>query len=172
MKSLKKCGRNRQVVILTNQEGNWCKYLGYGLILYTDRLYTLFSKFSSNFQNILTFVTTLLRINKISKKYKFLAHFIHFLNIFRQVYQRGSQKEGSPHYVFLYSEDDQSEDEEHFPLKARNSTEPVPRKIQVINVQIQSEDTLQALALRYHCSVSRFIVLQKFTQIVDKANSF
>ncbi|XP_011498634.1 PREDICTED: lysM and putative peptidoglycan-binding domain-containing protein 4 [Ceratosolen solmsi marchali] len=70
------------------------------------------------------------------------------------VYQRGNQKEGSPHYIFLYSEDDQSEDEDHFPLKQRSRKLALPRKIQVINVQIQSEDTLQALALRYQCTIS------------------
>jgi hypothetical protein len=81
--------------------------------------------------------------------------------LFRQiVYQRGNQKEGSPHYIFLYSEDDQSEDEEHFPLKKRNRKPALPRKIQVINVQIQSEDTLQALALRYQCSVSDCMLLK------------
>ncbi|XP_032454857.1 lysM and putative peptidoglycan-binding domain-containing protein 3 [Nasonia vitripennis] len=69
-------------------------------------------------------------------------------------YQRGNQREGSPHYVFLYSEDDQSEDEEVFPMKDRNSKPALPRKVEVINVKIQSDDTLQALALRYHCTIS------------------
>ncbi|XP_014205221.1 lysM and putative peptidoglycan-binding domain-containing protein 3 [Copidosoma floridanum] len=72
----------------------------------------------------------------------------------RQIaYQRGNQTESSsPHYVFLYSEDDQSEDEEQLlSLKVRH---PQLRKVEVINVQIQSDDTLQALALRYRCSIS------------------
>lgn len=69
------------------------------------------------------------------------------------VYHRGNQRDGSPHYVFLYPDDDQSEDEEHFSLQPKNSS-TLPRKIEVINVQVQSEDTLQALALRYHCKVS------------------
>ncbi|KAJ8673727.1 hypothetical protein QAD02_004989 [Eretmocerus hayati] len=69
-------------------------------------------------------------------------------------YQRVNQKEGSPNYVFLYSEDDQSEDEEIFPLKTRNISRKLPRKVEVIKVEIQSEDTLQALALRYGCNIA------------------
>lgn len=54
----------------------------------------------------------------------------------------------------MYSEDDQSEDEEVFPMKDRNFKPALPRKVEVINIQIQSDDSLQALALRYHCTVS------------------
>lgn len=64
--------------------------------------------------------------------------------------------------MFLYSEDDQSEDEEVFSLKDRNPNRDLPRKVEVINVLIQSEDTLQALALRYHCTVSSYILLNSF----------
>lgn len=85
---------------------------------------------------------------------------------YRQVaYQRGNQKEASPHYVFLYSDDEGSENEE-YPMKV-SSSESRPRKIEVINVEIQSEDTLQALALRYRCSVSTFLLLKNNLQTND-----
>lgn len=69
------------------------------------------------------------------------------------VYQRGNQKEGSPHYVFLYSDDENSGDEENFPLQPRTGSTSTPRKVEVINVLVKPEDTLQALALRYRCTV-------------------
>lgn len=73
---------------------------------------------------------------------------------FRQmVYQRGNQRDGSPHYVFLYSDDENSGDEENIPLQQRNKPTSLPRKVEVINVPLKSEDTLQALALRYRCTV-------------------
>ncbi|KAL0132212.1 hypothetical protein PUN28_000178 [Cardiocondyla obscurior] len=64
-------------------------------------------------------------------------------------YLRG--RESSPHYVFLHS-DDESSTEEDISLQTIKRSTP-SRKIQVINVQIKPEDTLQALALRYRCTV-------------------
>lgn len=69
------------------------------------------------------------------------------------MYQRGNQRDASPHYVFLYSDDEYSEDEENIPLQNRNHAH-APRKVEVIKIEVQSEDTLQALALRYRCTVS------------------
>ncbi|XP_043467762.1 lysM and putative peptidoglycan-binding domain-containing protein 3 isoform X1 [Leptopilina heterotoma] len=69
------------------------------------------------------------------------------------VYQRGNQRDASPHYVFLYSDDEYSEDEENIPLQNRNHAH-APRKVEVIKIEVQSEDTLQALALRYGCTIS------------------
>ncbi|XP_051154068.1 lysM and putative peptidoglycan-binding domain-containing protein 3 isoform X2 [Leptopilina boulardi] len=69
------------------------------------------------------------------------------------VYQRGNQRDASPHYVFLYSDDECSDDEENILLENRNHSH-APRKVEVIKVEIQSEDTLQALALRYGCTIS------------------
>ncbi|XP_071641451.1 uncharacterized protein [Temnothorax longispinosus] len=61
-------------------------------------------------------------------------------------------RESSPHYVFLHSDDESSTDEDNISLRAIKR--PISlRKIQVINVQIKPEDTLQALALRYRCTV-------------------
>ncbi|KZC06292.1 PREDICTED: lysM and putative peptidoglycan-binding domain-containing protein 3 [Dufourea novaeangliae] len=77
------------------------------------------------------------------------------------VYQRGNQREGSPHYVFLYSDDDNSEDDDNIPLQPRNKTESVPRKVEVINVPLKTEDTLQALALRYRCTISELKRINK-----------
>ncbi|KAI4487468.1 PREDICTED: lysM and putative peptidoglycan-binding domain-containing protein 4 [Polistes canadensis] len=77
------------------------------------------------------------------------------------VYQRGNQKEGSPHYVFLYSDDENSGDEENFPLQPRTSTTSSPRKVEVINVIVKPEDTLQALALRYRCTISELKRINK-----------
>ncbi|XP_015179841.1 PREDICTED: lysM and putative peptidoglycan-binding domain-containing protein 4 [Polistes dominula] len=77
------------------------------------------------------------------------------------VYQRGNQKEGSPHYVFLYSDDENSGDEENFPLQTRTSTTSSPRKVEVINVIVKPEDTLQALALRYRCTISELKRINK-----------
>ncbi|XP_031833503.1 lysM and putative peptidoglycan-binding domain-containing protein 3 [Nomia melanderi] len=77
------------------------------------------------------------------------------------VYQRGSQREGSPHYVFLYSDDETSEDEDNIPLQPRKKTASLPRKVEVINVQLKSEDTLQALALRYRCTISEIKRINK-----------
>ena len=70
------------------------------------------------------------------------------------MYQRSSQREGSPHYVLLYSEDENSEDEENIPLQLHHHHASPPRKVEVINIQLKPEDTLQALALRYRCTVS------------------
>ncbi|KAF7397427.1 hypothetical protein HZH68_008649 [Vespula germanica] len=77
------------------------------------------------------------------------------------VYQRGNQKEGSPHYVFLYSDDENSGDEENFPLQPRTSSTSSPRKVEVINVIVKPEDTLQALALRYRCTISELKRINK-----------
>lgn len=72
---------------------------------------------------------------------------------FRQtIYLRG--RESSPHYVFLHSDDESGTDEENISLQTIKRPTSL-RKIQVINVQIKPEDTLQALALRYRCTVSR-----------------
>lgn len=69
------------------------------------------------------------------------------------VYQRGNQRDTSPHYVLLYSDDEYSEDEENIPLQNRNHAH-APRKVEVIKVEVQPEDTLQALALKYGCTIS------------------
>ncbi|XP_043278438.1 lysM and putative peptidoglycan-binding domain-containing protein 3 [Venturia canescens] len=69
------------------------------------------------------------------------------------VYQRGTQREGSPHYVFLYS-DDENDGEEDIPLEPRNRGKTVPRKVEVIKVSLKPDDTLQALAVRYRCTIS------------------
>lgn len=69
----------------------------------------------------------------------------------QMVYQRGNQRDGSPHYVLLYSDDENSGNEESIPLQ--KTTKSLPRKLEVINVPLKSEDTLQALALRYRCTV-------------------
>lgn len=71
----------------------------------------------------------------------------------QMVYQRGNQREGSPHYVFLYSDDEHSGTEDNIPLQPHTKITTLPRKVEVINVQLKSEDTLQALALRYRCTV-------------------
>ncbi|XP_071868706.1 lysM and putative peptidoglycan-binding domain-containing protein 3 [Bombus fervidus] len=77
------------------------------------------------------------------------------------VYQRGNQRDGSPHYVFLYSDDENSGDEENIPLQQRNKPTSLPRKVEVINVPLKSEDTLQALALRYRCTISELKRINK-----------
>lgn len=64
-------------------------------------------------------------------------------------------RESSPHYVFLHSDDESSADEDNISLQTIKRPTLLRRKIQVINVQIKPEDTLQALALRYRCTVSR-----------------
>ncbi|CAD6208229.1 GSCOCG00010481001-RA-CDS [Cotesia congregata] len=66
-------------------------------------------------------------------------------------YQRGNQRDKSPHYVFLYSDDEV--DDEEVPLQVRKH-KSTPRKVEVIVVNLKPEDTLQALALRYHCTIS------------------
>jgi len=67
------------------------------------------------------------------------------------IHQRG--REGSPYYVSLHSDDESSTDEDSIALQTiKRST--LGRKIEVINVQVKPEDTLQALALRYRCTVS------------------
>jgi len=72
--------------------------------------------------------------------------------IFRQmIHQRG--REGSPYYVSLHSDDESGTDEDSIALQTiKRSTSG--RKIEVINVQVKPEDSLQALALRYRCTVS------------------
>ncbi|CAK9808461.1 LysM and putative peptidoglycan-binding domain-containing protein 3 [Anthophora plagiata] len=77
------------------------------------------------------------------------------------VYQRGNQRDGSPHYVFLYSDDENSGDEDTIPLQQRNKSTSLPRKVEVINVPLKSEDTLQALALRYRCTISELKRINK-----------
>ncbi|XP_076665841.1 lysM and putative peptidoglycan-binding domain-containing protein 3 isoform X2 [Andrena cerasifolii] len=77
------------------------------------------------------------------------------------VYQRGNQREGSPHYVLLYSDDEHSGDESNIPLQARIKAASLPRKVEVINVPLKSEDTLQALALRYRCTISELKRINK-----------
>ncbi|KOC64804.1 LysM and putative peptidoglycan-binding domain-containing protein 3 [Habropoda laboriosa] len=77
------------------------------------------------------------------------------------VYQRGNQRDGSPHYVFLYSDDENSGDEDNIPLQQRNRSTSLPRKVEVINVLLKSEDTLQALALRYRCTISELKRINK-----------
>ncbi|XP_058792312.1 lysM and putative peptidoglycan-binding domain-containing protein 3 [Phymastichus coffea] len=78
----------------------------------------------------------------------------------RHAYQRGNQKESSPYYVFLYSDDEKSENDE-YPMQKEISSERTPRKIEVINIEVQSEDTLQALALRYQCTISELKRINK-----------
>lgn len=68
------------------------------------------------------------------------------------MYQRGGQREGSPHYVLLYSDGENSGDEESVPL--RTVSQSPPRRVEVIKIQLQPDDTLQALSLRYGCTVS------------------
>ncbi|XP_076235583.1 lysM and putative peptidoglycan-binding domain-containing protein 3 [Calliopsis andreniformis] len=77
------------------------------------------------------------------------------------VYQRGNQREGSPHYVLLYSDDENSGGEDNIPLQPRTKTASLPRKVEVINVPLKSEDTLQALALRYRCTISELKRINK-----------
>lgn len=77
------------------------------------------------------------------------------------VYQRGNQKESTSHYVFLYSDEENSADEETILLQPRSRTTSSPRKIEVINVQLKSDDTLQALALRYRCTISELKRINK-----------
>ncbi|XP_078034844.1 uncharacterized protein LOC144468912 [Augochlora pura] len=77
------------------------------------------------------------------------------------VYHRGNQREGSPHYVFLYSDDEASQDEDDIPLQPRNKTASLPRKVEVINVQLKPEDTLQALAVRCRCTISELKRINK-----------
>ncbi|XP_053986172.1 lysM and putative peptidoglycan-binding domain-containing protein 3 [Hylaeus volcanicus] len=77
------------------------------------------------------------------------------------VYQRGNQRDGSPHYVFLYSDDENSGNEDNIPLQSCTKVKSLPRKVEVINVQLNSEDTLQALALRYRCTISELKRINK-----------
>ncbi|XP_071560109.1 lysM and putative peptidoglycan-binding domain-containing protein 3 isoform X1 [Temnothorax nylanderi] len=74
-------------------------------------------------------------------------------------------RESSPHYVFLHSDDESSTDEDNISLRAIKRPTSL-RKIQVINVQIKPEDTLQALALRYRCTISELKRINK----IDKEN--
>ncbi|XP_015584751.1 lysM and putative peptidoglycan-binding domain-containing protein 3 [Cephus cinctus] len=75
-------------------------------------------------------------------------------NIRQSAYIRSGQRESSPHYVLLYSDDENSGDEENIPLKPQTHTSSPPRKVEVIKIQIKPEDTLQALALKYRCTIS------------------
>lgn len=77
------------------------------------------------------------------------------------VYQRGNQREGSPHYVLLYSDEENSGDEEGIPMQPCRRNASQPRKVEVINVQLKSDDTLQALALRYRCTISELKRINK-----------
>ncbi|XP_012055039.1 PREDICTED: lysM and putative peptidoglycan-binding domain-containing protein 3 [Atta cephalotes] len=74
-------------------------------------------------------------------------------------------REGSPYYVFLHSDDEGSTDED-ISLQTIKRPTSLCRKIQVINVQIKPEDTLQALALRYRCTISELKRINK----IDKEN--
>lgn len=76
------------------------------------------------------------------------------------VYQRGNQRDGSPHYVLVYSEDENSGDEGNITLQPLIKTTSLPRKVEVINVPLNSQDTLQALALRYRCTVRMTIKIK------------
>lgn len=69
---------------------------------------------------------------------------------FRQICQRGSQREGSPSYVLLHSDEENDVDEDVITLANINRT----TSYNIMNLQIKSDDTLQALALRYRCTVS------------------
>ncbi|KAK0161332.1 hypothetical protein PV327_009813 [Microctonus hyperodae] len=80
-------------------------------------------------------------------------------------YQRGNNRDGSPHYVFLYSDDDNDDDDddddnnylEQIPLqshKAKSGANIYPRKVEVITVTLKPDDTLQALSLKYRCTIS------------------
>ncbi|KAF7997497.1 hypothetical protein HCN44_006068 [Aphidius gifuensis] len=73
------------------------------------------------------------------------------------VYQRGNNQtpDSSPHYVFVYDDDDEdNSDEETIILQLRSQPKTQPRKIEVINVSLTSDDTLQSLSLRYRCTIS------------------
>ncbi|XP_018339793.1 PREDICTED: lysM and putative peptidoglycan-binding domain-containing protein 3 [Trachymyrmex septentrionalis] len=74
-------------------------------------------------------------------------------------------RESSPYYVFLHSDDEGSTDEDNISLQTIKRP-TLCRKIQVINVQIKPEDTLQALALRYRCTISELKRINK----IDKEN--
>ncbi|XP_011876188.1 PREDICTED: lysM and putative peptidoglycan-binding domain-containing protein 4 isoform X1 [Vollenhovia emeryi] len=74
-------------------------------------------------------------------------------------------RESSPHYVFLHSDEESSADEDGISLHAIKRPASL-RKIQVINVQVKAEDTLQALALRYRCTISELKRINK----IDKEN--
>ncbi|KYM97484.1 PREDICTED: lysM and putative peptidoglycan-binding domain-containing protein 3 [Cyphomyrmex costatus] len=75
-------------------------------------------------------------------------------------------RESSPHYVFLHSDDEDSADEDIISLQTIKRPTSLRRKIQVINVQVKPEDTLQALALRYRCTISELKRINK----IDKEN--
>ncbi|XP_029169297.1 lysM and putative peptidoglycan-binding domain-containing protein 3 [Nylanderia fulva] len=85
-------------------------------------------------------------------------------NTRQMIHQRG--RESSPHYVFLHSDDENSTDEENISLQIIKKSTSSRRKIQVINVQIKPDDTLQALALRYRCTISELKHINK----IDKEN--
>ena len=170
MTSPRKCGRNRVAVqvIHTNQRGKSAR-LGYVFfLLLTDC--ALFSFSSTRYTHVI--VTLLLMLKESTCKIKFFIRFLLLFQLCRHAaYQRGSQREGSPHYVFLYSEDESEDEGQALPLETRNRTQTFPRKVEVINVQVQSEDTLQALALRYRCTVSSTISKVKYLFRITKNSS-
>ncbi|XP_011646745.1 uncharacterized protein LOC105433251 isoform X2 [Pogonomyrmex barbatus] len=70
----------------------------------------------------------------------------------QMIHLRG--RESSPYYIFLHSDDESSTEEDGISLQTIKSVSLRYHKIEVINVQIKPEDTLQALALRYRCTIS------------------
>ncbi|XP_032667115.1 lysM and putative peptidoglycan-binding domain-containing protein 3 isoform X2 [Odontomachus brunneus] len=78
------------------------------------------------------------------------------------IHLRGNQKESSSHYIYLEEEDC---DENNILLNVNQSTSKF-RKIEVINVEVKPGDTLQALALRYSCTISALKQINK----IDKEN--
>ncbi|XP_011686728.1 PREDICTED: lysM and putative peptidoglycan-binding domain-containing protein 3 isoform X1 [Wasmannia auropunctata] len=82
----------------------------------------------------------------------------------QMIHLRG--RESSPHYVILHSDDESGADEDNISLQTVKRPASLGRKIQVINVQIRPEDTLQALALRYRCTISELKRINK----IDKEN--
>ncbi|EFN80565.1 LysM and putative peptidoglycan-binding domain-containing protein 3, partial [Harpegnathos saltator] len=78
------------------------------------------------------------------------------------IHLRGNQKEGSPHYVYL----DEEDCDENIILLNINQSSSRLHKIEVINVEVKPGDTLQALALRYSCTISELKQINK----IDKEN--
>ncbi|XP_015514060.1 lysM and putative peptidoglycan-binding domain-containing protein 3 isoform X1 [Neodiprion lecontei] len=79
----------------------------------------------------------------------------------QKVYQRSGQREGSPNYVLLYSDGENSGDEETIALRTVSKQKSPPRKVEVMKIQLQPEDTLQALSLRYGCTISELKRINK-----------
>ncbi|KAL6265489.1 hypothetical protein P5V15_002285 [Pogonomyrmex californicus] len=82
----------------------------------------------------------------------------------QMIHLRG--RESSPYYIFLHSDDESSTEEDGISLQTIKSVSLRYHKIEVINVQIKPEDTLQALALRYRCTISELKRINK----IDKEN--